>query len=76
MLKRLPLLLLSLIALNAHAETPEEKGRVIAIESDRRDQGYGDFNVDLEMVLKNRHGDESRRKIRVARFGQLCGYLS
>ena len=66
MLKKMPLLLLSLIALSAHAETPEEKGRAIAFESDRRDQGYGDFSVDLEMVLKNRHGDESRRKIRVA----------
>ena len=66
MLKRLLPVLLSLIAFNTHAETPEEKGRAIAIESDRRDQGYGDFNVDLEMILKNRHGDESRRKIRVA----------
>ena len=66
MLKRLPLLLLGLIAFNAHAETPEEKGRAIAVESDRRDQGYGDFSVDLEMLLKNRHGEESLRKIRVA----------
>jgi len=65
MLKRLPLLLLGLIAFDTHAETPEEKGRAIAIESYRRDQGYGDFGVDLEMILKNRHGDESQRKIRV-----------
>jgi outer membrane lipoprotein-sorting protein len=66
MLKRLLPSLLILIAFNAYAETPEEKGLAIAVESDRRDQGYGDFTVDLEMVLKNRHGDESRRKIRVA----------
>jgi outer membrane lipoprotein-sorting protein len=66
MLKRLLSLPLILIALNTYAETPEEKGLAIATESDRRDQGYGDFSVDLEMVLKNRHGEESRRKIRVA----------
>jgi outer membrane lipoprotein-sorting protein len=66
MLKRLLPLLLIPIAFSTNAGTPEEKGLAIAIESDRRDQGYGDFSVDLEMVLKNRHGEESRRKIRVA----------
>ena len=66
MLKRLLVLILCLIAFNALAETPEEKGLAIAQESDRRDQGFGDFTVDLEMVLKNRHGEESRRKIRIA----------
>ena len=66
MLKRLPLLLLPLIALSAGAQTPEEQGLAIAVESDRRDQGYGDNTVNLEMVLKNRHGEESHRKIRVS----------
>jgi outer membrane lipoprotein-sorting protein len=65
MLKLLALLPF-LIALNAHAQTPEQQGLAIAVESERRDQGYGDFTVDLEMVLKNRQGDESRRRIRVA----------
>ncbi len=66
MLKRPLALILCLIAFNAFAETPEEKGLSIAQETDRRDQGFGDFTVDLEMVLKNRHGEESRRKIRIA----------
>ena len=66
MLKPPLVLILCLIAFSALAETPEEKGLAIAQESDRRDQGFGDFNVDLEMVLKNRHGEESRRKIRIA----------
>ena len=66
MLKRLPLLLLPLIAFSAGAQTPEEQGLAIAVESDRRDRGYGDQTVNLEMILKNRHGEESRRKIRVA----------
>ena len=66
MRKRLLPLLLIPIAFSTNAETPEEKALAIAIEADRRDQGYGDFSVDLEMVLKNRHGEESRRKIQVA----------
>ena len=66
MLKRPLALILCLIAFSAFAETPEEKGLAIAQESDRRDQGFGDSTVDLEMVLKNRHGEESRRKLRIA----------
>ena len=37
----------------------------IAVEADQRDTGFGDFTADLLRVLKNRHGDESTRKIRV-----------
>ena len=66
MLKPPLTLILCLIAFNALAETPEERGLAIAQESDRRDQGFGDSTVDLEMVLKNRHGEESRRKVRIA----------
>jgi outer membrane lipoprotein-sorting protein len=58
--------LLSLSALNAFAQTAEEKGLAIAIEADKRDHGYGDNRVDLEMALTNRHGEQSSRKIRVA----------
>ncbi len=49
----------------AFPETPEEKGRAIAVEADRRDTGFGDFTADLQMTLKNRHGEESTRKIRI-----------
>ncbi len=48
----------------AFAETPEEKGLAIAVEDDKRDNGFGDFKADLEMILKNRHGEESVRYIR------------
>jgi hypothetical protein len=48
----------------ALAETPEEKGLAIATEADRRDTGYGNSTADMLMILKNRHGQESRRKIR------------
>jgi hypothetical protein len=66
----LPTLLLSLYlglgAPEAAAQSPEEKGLAIATEAEQRDQGWGDYAVNLEMVLKNRHGDESRRRIRVS----------
>ena len=48
----------------AVAQTPQEEGLAIAIELDRRDNGFGDFTADLLMILKNRHGDESTRLIR------------
>ncbi|MEM7422613.1 MAG: outer membrane lipoprotein-sorting protein [Pseudomonadota bacterium] len=46
---------------DARAETPEEKGRAIAVEADKRDLGFGDFEADGEMVLKDKGGRESRR---------------
>ena len=47
------------------AETAEEKGLAIAREADRRDSGYGDSTADMLMILRNRHGQESRREMRV-----------
>ena len=49
----------------APAATPEEKGRAIAIEMDHRDQGWVDQQASLLMVLRNKHGQESTREIRV-----------
>lgn len=46
-------------------ETAEDKGLAIAIEADKRDQGWVDSKVNLEMVLKNARGDESRRQMRL-----------
>lgn len=57
-------LAIGLIPLNAQAETPQEKGLAIAREADRRDSGFGNYTANLLMILKNRHGQESRRKIR------------
>ncbi len=52
-------------ALPAHAATPAEQGLAIATEADRRDQGYGDSSATMEMILRNRAGDEASREIRV-----------
>ena len=46
------------------AETPEAKGLAIAVEDDKRDNGFVDYEANMEMILKNRHGEQSVRHIR------------
>lgn len=57
------LLIMPLVSLPVTAATTEEKGLAIFIELDNRDTGYSDSISDMEMILTNRHGDESRRYI-------------
>ena len=57
------LLLAALVALPAAAETPEEKGLAIAKEADRRNDGFGDSKNTMEMVLRNKQGQESRPEL-------------
>jgi hypothetical protein len=45
--------------------SPENRGRDIALEADRRGSGYGDLRARLTMVLRNRHGDERTRQMRI-----------
>jgi outer membrane lipoprotein-sorting protein len=55
-----------MVPLIATAATPDqEKGLSIAQEADRRDIGFGDLTSNLIMVLRNKHGQKSVRKIRV-----------
>ncbi len=61
-------LLLAPLALAA--QTPEERGLEIAIEADRRDTGFGDFKAALTMVLRNKHGQETQRNMRVRTLEQ------
>jgi len=49
----------------ALAETPEERGLTIAMEADRRDEGFVDSIADMLMILKNRHGQKSTRSMRL-----------
>ena len=58
------IVLLSLFPLELIAETAEEKGLAIAVEADRRDLGWQDSQASMEMILRNRQGDTSTRKIR------------
>ncbi len=61
----LALSLLSLLPLNINAQTAEEKGLAIAKEADARNTGWGDSKAQMEMILRNKDGRESRRKIRI-----------
>jgi hypothetical protein len=48
--------------------TPEEIGLAIITEADNRDFGFGDFEVELLMVLRNAQGEESKREQRNKTF--------
>ncbi len=64
MKKILLLLLLSLSASQAWAISAEEKGLKIAQKADELDTGWRDQKQSLEMILRNKQGQESRRQIR------------
>lgn len=56
---------LGLVAPLATAETPEEKGRTIFEEADRRNDGFGDNQGDMLMILKNKRENTSEREMSV-----------
>ncbi len=58
-------LILLLFPLVATAQSPEERGLAIAQEADERDTGFGDFTANMQMVLMNKQGQKSERKIRI-----------
>jgi len=64
MKKHLLLLLCIVLPVSAYAETAEEKGLAIAVEADKRDIGWGDQTSSMNMILRNRQGEESMRDIR------------
>ncbi len=53
-----------LTSASAWAQTPAEKGLAITVEADKRNSGWGDSKVDMEMILRNRQGQESQRELR------------
>ena len=52
------------IASPLSAETAEEKGLAIAVEADKRNEGFVDSTATMRMVLRNRAGKESLRQMR------------
>jgi outer membrane lipoprotein-sorting protein len=56
---------IGLLPFTLFAETAEEKGLAIAVEADKRDEGFGDSTANMTMVLKNKQGDTSTRYIRI-----------
>ena len=59
------LLMAPFVLAGANADAAAEKGRTIAVESDRRDHGWGDSIAEMTMTLRNKHGESSRRRIRI-----------
>lgn len=45
--------------------TPEARGLSIAVEADKRDLGWQDSTAEMLMVLSNKQGETSERKIRI-----------
>ena len=66
-MRRILLVLVTSIFASAYAlaETAEDKGLQIATEADRREQGFVDVQMDLDMILRNKRGEESARKLRM-----------
>tara|TARA_Y100000588_G_scaffold15024_1_gene16102 strand:- start:2056 stop:2850 length:795 start_codon:yes stop_codon:yes gene_type:complete len=51
--------------LPSFGETMEEKGLRIAQEAQVRDTGFGNYTADQTMILRNKHGQESERHLRI-----------
>ena len=65
-MRRLPMIvLIALLPLELLAETAAEKGLAVFVEAERRDSGWVDARADLEMILRNQQGQESRRTLRI-----------
>lgn len=48
----------------AQAETTQEKGLAIAKEVDVRDLGFADITFGMEMILRNKYGEQTNRLLR------------
>ena len=74
---RLNILSLSLLTTSLVFASPtfageaEEKGLTISKESKARDIGWTDSKAELQMTLKNQHGETSTRKMRLKSIEQL-----
>jgi hypothetical protein len=47
---------------------PAEQGLAIFRDKDQRESGYGDLQVDLEMILRDRRGTESSRNLSISQL--------
>lgn len=69
MIPRLILLIAALAgAPGAAALTPQERGEQIFSERDARNDGYGDYQVGLTMILRNALGEESSRELHLSQL--------
>ncbi len=59
-------LMTTVVSLPAWALSVEEQGFEIAARSDRSDRGFGDSEVELQMILRNAAGQEATRDLRIS----------
>ena len=59
-------LMTTIVSLPAWALSAEEQGFEIAARSDRSDRGFGDSEVELQMILRNAAGQEATRDLRIS----------
>jgi len=69
-MKAISWLILLSLPLSVLAQSPEQRGLDIAVEADRRDTGFHDSAASMQMILRNRQGDQSTRQIRVLTLEQ------
>lgn len=67
----LTLLSIMTIAMPLHAGEAEDKGLQISKESKERDLGWTDSQAEMQMLLKNQHGETSTRQMRIKSMEQL-----
>jgi len=64
--KTIALLLASVVtSFNALALSTQEQGLAIAIAAKKQDTGWVDFIADMQMVLRNKQGQESLRELKI-----------
>ncbi len=69
--KSLVVLTLSIFSVGTvYAETAQEKGLRISEETKNRDLNWNDSSAKLEMILKNKHGETSIRKMKIKSIEQ------
>lgn len=64
-MRHLVLIIITILSLNGYCKTPEQRGLEIATEADRRDQGFKDSTAAMRMILRNKQGQESIRRLTV-----------
>ena len=52
------------------AMSAQERGLEIAVEAKNRDLGWGDMTAEMEMILRNKEGQQSHRQIRMKTLEQ------
>ncbi|MGX5201034.1 outer membrane lipoprotein-sorting protein [Aliikangiella sp. IMCC44632] len=66
----LGILCISLTSVATAEEDPAQKGRAISLQAKQRDLGWQDSQAEMEMVLKNQHGETSVRKMSIKSLEQ------